>query len=81
MIEPLKPTALGLAAAIVSAMVMLILGILGNLGLYLGAIEMMKQMHLFFSLSLMGIISGMIEAAIISFIFAYLLGFLYNRLI
>ncbi|WP_406661407.1 hypothetical protein V7O66_02465 [Methanolobus sp. ZRKC3] len=52
MTEPLKPLAFSFAAAIVSAIVMLVLGILGNLGLYIGSVEMMRQMHLFFSLSL-----------------------------
>lgn len=81
MTEPLKPFALGCAAAIVSAICMLVLGILGNLGIYTGAVEMMQQWHLFFSLSLIGIISGMIEAAVIAFIFAYLFGFFYNKII
>ena len=71
---------LGLAGAIVSAFVMLLLGILGNLGLYTGAVEMMQQWHLVFSLSLGGIIGGMIEAAIVSFVFLYLFAWVYNKL-
>ncbi|KKG15074.1 hypothetical protein EO98_17125 [Methanosarcina sp. 2.H.T.1A.6] len=77
--QQLKPLALGLAAAIVSAIIMGMLGILGNLGIYTGAVEMMRQWHMFFSLTLTGIIAGMIEAAIISFIFAYLFGIFYNK--
>lgn len=77
--QQLKPLALGLAAAIVSAIIMGLLGILGNLGIYTGAVEMMRQWHMFFSLTLTGIIAGMIEAAIISFIFAYLFGIFYNK--
>ncbi|WP_440945275.1 hypothetical protein ACSAZL_14135 [Methanosarcina sp. T3] len=77
--QQLKPLALGLAAAIVSAIIMGLLGILGNLGIYMGAVEMMRQWHMFFSLTLTGIIAGMIEAAIISFIFAYLFGIFYNK--
>ncbi len=81
MAQELKPLALSFAAAIVSAIVMLLLGILGNLGIYTGAVAMMQQWHLSFSLSLVGIVSGMVEAAIISFIFAYLFSFFYNRFI
>ncbi|WP_187151731.1 hypothetical protein [Methanosarcina siciliae] len=77
--QQLKPLALGLAAAIVSAIIMGLLGIFGNLGIYMGAVEMMRQWHMFFSLTLTGIIAGMIEAAIISFIFAYLFGIFYNK--
>ncbi|NPE28041.1 hypothetical protein HNV12_08710 [Methanococcoides sp. SA1] len=58
---------------------MLLLGILGNLGIYTGSVEMMQQWHAFFSLTPAGIIAGMIEAAIISFIFAYLFGIFYNK--
>lgn len=75
----LKPLALGYALAVISAVIMLLLGILGNLGIYSGAVEMMRQWHMFFSLSIIGIISGMIEAAIISFIFGYVFGWVYNR--
>jgi hypothetical protein len=56
-----------------------LLGIFGNLGIYMGAVEMMRQWHMFFSLTLTGIIAGMIEAAIIYFIFAYLFGIFYNK--
>lgn len=77
----LNALVLGYAAAIVAAIIMLLLGILGNLGIYTGAVDMMIQWHMFFSLSIGGIIAGMIEAAIISFVFAYIFGWFYNRLI
>jgi len=76
----LNPLAFGYTAAIISAAIMLILGILGNLGLYPGAVYMMKQWHMFFSLSIIGIIGGIIEAAIGSFILAYAFAWIYNRL-
>jgi hypothetical protein len=72
----LNSPALGAA---VSALTMLILGILGNFGVYGGAVEMMRQWHMFFSLSVGGIIAGMLEAASISFVFIFILGWLYNR--
>ncbi|TFH41253.1 MAG: hypothetical protein E4G94_08260, partial [ANME-2 cluster archaeon] len=58
---------------------MLLLGVFGNLGIYTGAVEMMQQWHMFFSLSIVGIIAGMIEAAIIGFVFAYAFGWIYNK--
>jgi hypothetical protein len=74
----LNTMAFGGAAAIVAAISMLILGILGNLGLYTDGIAMMSQWHLFFSLTPFGIIVGMAEAAIISFVFGYIFSVLYN---
>ncbi len=75
----LNPGALASAGAIVSVAVMLLLGIFGNLGIYSGAAEMMMKWHMFFSLSLLGIIGGMIEAAVISFVFLYFFAWIYNR--
>lgn len=77
----LNPIAFGTAGALVAAVIMLLLGILGNLGIYAGAVEMMQKWHLFFSLSLGGIIMGTIEAAVITFAFLWLFGWLYNRLL
>ena len=59
---------------------MLLLGILGNLGVYMGAVEAMMKWHMFFSLSVIGIIGGMIEAAIITFVFVYVIIWLYYKL-
>jgi len=75
-----NPLAMGGAGAIVAAVVMLLLGILGNNGVYTGAVQMMQQWHMFFSLSIGGIIAGMFEAGVITFVFAYLFGFIYNKL-
>ena len=72
--------AAGYAAAIISAVVMLLLGILGNLGVYMGAVEAMMKWHMFFSLSIGGIIAGMVEAAVISFVLVYTFVWLYYKL-
>lgn len=77
--EKINPLAFGYAGAAVGALGMLLLGILGNIGIYKGAIEMMMQWHILFSLSFGGIIVGMFEAAIMSFIFLYALGWFYNK--
>jgi hypothetical protein len=79
MTDKLNSLALGTSAAIVAGLSMLILGILGNLGIYQGAVEMMSQWHMFFSLSPFGILTGIIEAALISFAFLYIFGWLYNK--
>ena len=81
MTEKLNSLALGTSAALVSALSMLILGMLGNFGLYEGAVEMMSQWHIFFSLTPFGILTGIIEGAIISFAFFYIFGWIYNKFI
>jgi hypothetical protein len=77
----LNALALGYAGAIVAAVCMLLLGILANLGIYSGGAEQMMKWHMFFSLSVGGIITGMIEAAVISFVFMYLFGWAYNKFV
>lgn len=76
--KTLNALALGYAGAIIAAVGMLLLGILGNLGLYAKSVAMMEEWHMFFSPSLGGIIGGMIEAAIISFISLYAFAIVYN---
>lgn len=78
--EKLNAFAFGAAAAIVAAFGMLILGLLGNMGIYSGAVSMMSQWHMFFSLTPVGIVAGMAEAAVITFVFVYIFGLIYNKL-
>ncbi|MFQ5493316.1 MAG: hypothetical protein ACE5DX_04115 [Candidatus Dojkabacteria bacterium] len=77
--QGLNPIALGIAGGGTSALGMLGLGILGNLNIYSGAVEMMKQWHLFFDLSLVGIVTGMVEAGVLGFVFMYVFALFYNR--
>lgn len=77
--KKLNSNAFATSIALVSALLMLLLGIMGNLGVYLGAVEMMKQWHMFFNITILGTIAGMIEAGIISFVFAWLIAYIYNR--
>ena len=81
MTEELNSLSFGASAALVAALSMLILGILGNIGLYQGAVEMASQWHMFFSLTPVGILTGMIEGAIISFAFFYIFVWIYNKFI
>ena len=79
--QKLNEKALAYSLAIVAAISMLLLGIAGNIGIYTGAVEMMRQWHMFFSLSIGGIIAGMFEAAIISFIAGWLIAWIYNKFV
>lgn len=77
--QKLNEKALGFSLAIISAICMLLLGILGSFGIYTGAVEAMQRWHLFFSLSIDGIIAGIIEAAVWSFIAGWLIAYFYNK--
>tara|TARA_B100000745_G_scaffold300564_1_gene255335 strand:+ start:17860 stop:18099 length:240 start_codon:yes stop_codon:yes gene_type:complete len=77
----LNAMALGYAGAILSAAIMLLLGVLGGMGIYAGAMQAMQGVHMFFSPSAGGILAGMIEAAIIGFVFSYAFGWVYNKFV
>jgi hypothetical protein len=79
--KTLNALALGYAGAIIGGACMLLLGVLGNLGLYTGAVAMMEEWHIFFSLSLGGIVAGMVEAAIMSFVALYAFAIVYNMFV
>lgn len=78
--QQLNAHALSSAGATVSAVSMLLLGIGANVGIYEGAALQMAKWHLFFSPSFGGIITGMIEGAVITYIFLYLFARVYNRI-
>ncbi len=78
--EKINTVAFGSAAAIIAAFSMLVLSVAGRLGIYTGAVEMSNQWHMFYSLTLFGTITGMVEAAIISFIFFFLFAWVYTKL-
>lgn len=79
--QKLNALVFGYATAITAALGMIALGIVGRMGFYMGAVEMMQKWHMFFSLSITGIIAGAIEGAIISFIAAYVVVAIYNKLL
>jgi hypothetical protein len=66
------------ALAVWSALVMLLLWVLAKMGLYVSAIEAMASWHMFFNMTFIGLIGGMIEAAVISFLGVYSFVFIYN---
>lgn len=45
---------------------------------YEGAVEAMKQWHLFFEPTVVGTVTGMVEDAAISFVLMYAFAWLYN---
>jgi len=77
-VKHLDALALAGAAAVISAVVMLLLGVFGAIGVYEGAVAMMEQWHLFFEPTVVGTVAGMVEAAVISFILVYPFAWLYN---
>ena len=80
MTDKLNSFAFATSAAIVAALSMIILGILGNIGLYDGAVKMMMQWHMLFSLTPIGIFTGTIEAVVITFAFFYIFVWIYNKI-
>ncbi len=67
--------------AVWSALFMLVLWLLSKVGLYVSAAEQMAEWHVFFDLSLAGLIGGMIEAAVMSVIGVYAFVYIYNLFI
>ena len=78
-LQALNAKALGLAGAALAAASMLLLGIAGNTTTYNQAAQQMMKWHLFFSFSLGGIIAGMLEAAVWSFVGLYAFAWVYNK--
>jgi len=77
--EKLNAWALGFSLAIYGALIMLLLSILGVLGLFESAVSIMESFHIAYSLSLGGIIIGILEAAIFCFMSGVLIALFYNR--
>lgn len=80
-VTKLNTKVLGYAAAVVSAAGMLILSILSYLGVYTQAAQEMAKLHMFYSVTAIGTITGMIEGAVIGFIAAYVFAMVYNRFV
>ncbi len=75
----LDPYALGYSFAVLGGLTMLVLSIVGRLGYGLDAVAVMAAFHIGYSLSIVGIIMGIIEGAIGSFVYGYLIAYFYNR--
>ena len=79
--EGLKPLALGYSLAIVSAICMLVISILGWLGLYAKGVAAMQNWHVYYNLTIVGVLAGIVEAAIVSFVAGILIAWLYNKFV
>ena len=71
--------ALGIALAFVSGLAMLILGLLGAAGYAQEAVQIMQAFHIWFDVTAVGIIAGIIEAAVFSYIAGWLIAAVYNK--
>lgn len=77
--EKLKIQTLAISFAIWSALFMLVLWLLANMGLYVSAAEQMAKWHVFFNLTFTGLVAGMIEAAVVSYVLVFTFVWVYNR--
>jgi|GEM_PF-539228 len=77
----LNPNTLGLSAGLVSAVGMLLLSILNGLGYYQQAAVQMMGWHMFYTPTVLGTFSGMIEAAVITYLFVSATAWMYNYLL
>ncbi len=69
---------LAVTFAVWSAFVMLVLWLFANMGLYVSVAEQMAKWHMFFNFSFQGLIAGMVEAAIESYILVLTFVWVYN---
>lgn len=74
----LQVNALGLSLAFLGAISMLAISLAALAGVYTGAYEAMKAWHLFYDLTAVGIIGGLVEAAVWSYIAGVLIAWSYN---
>jgi hypothetical protein len=57
---------------------MLVLGLFGLIGVYEGAVQMMVDFHLFFSVDAVGILTGILEGAFWGYVLGGLTAAFYN---
>ncbi|WP_263790036.1 hypothetical protein [Salinibacter sp.] len=74
----LDPNGLGLGLALLSSLSMLVLGLFGLIGVYEGAVQMMVDFHLFFSVDAVGILTGILEGAFWGYVMGALTAVFYN---
>lgn len=79
--QNLNTQALAKALAALAAITMAVMWLLGNAGLYLSAVDQMATWHVLFNLSFIGLLGGVFEAAVWSYIFGYVFGVLYNKFV
>ena len=81
MVQKLNEMGLAWSFAILAAIIMTLLWVGGSFGIYTEAFEQMQIWHVFFSLSFGGLIAGIIEAGIWSFLGGWLIAWFYNKFV
>ncbi len=76
--KKLQAKQLAITFAIWSAFFMLVLWLLANTGLNVSAAEQMAKWHVFFNFTFTGLIGGMIEAAVVSYLLVLVFVWIYN---
>ena len=76
--KKLNPQPLAITFALWSAVLMLLMSLAASLGFYTKAVNAMMTWHIFYSLSVVGVVAGMIEAAVLSALGVYLFVYIYN---
>lgn len=71
---------LSLAGAIFSALSMIVLSIANALGIYQATVQSMQDWHMFYSPTVLGTVTGMIEAGVITYISIYAFVWIYQFL-
>ncbi len=77
--KKLNEKALGYSLAILAALSMLLVWVGNFVGVYESAFIQMQNWHIFFSSSFAGLIGGILEASIWSFITGWLIARFYNK--
>ena len=75
----LESRRLATSFAIWSALFMLIIWLLANMGIYVSAAMQMAKWHAYFNLSFSGLIWGITEAALVSYLLVYVFVWIYNK--
>ncbi|MDP2691273.1 MAG: hypothetical protein Q8O95_02615 [bacterium] len=78
--KTLNVNAFGLSLAVFGALGMLIMALLAMAGYYTEAWDLMAQFHVLADLTVLGVIGGMIEAALWSYVSGVLVAWVYNRI-
>lgn len=76
----LNANVVGLSAGILAAVGMLIIGVLAYFGVYMDGFEAMKAWHIWFDATLVGILLGIVEAFVLTYVVGFLFAWLYNKL-
>lgn len=79
--KTLNTKAFGLSLGLFGALSMLVMALFAKAGVYTEAWQLMMQFHIFAGLSLGGILAGMLEAGLWSYVSGVFIASLYNRLI